>query len=176
MSILRRLMQIVVITVSFAGCSTLPKHGWDGKGQGSFVFSYRFIGGTHEHRSVLQEAMAKWSEVVEVGFVELSSNSEKPNIVFKWESLDGPGEMHARTAFSYNNVYVTFDLDEPWRNYPEDAFLHMALHELGHVLGLMHHSMPGSIMYVDPYVDVYHPMNQLTQEDMKNIRVLYRAR
>ncbi|GLT57788.1 hypothetical protein SLA2020_307370 [Shorea laevis] len=86
--------------------------------------------------------------------------------------FDGPGGTLAH-AFAPTNGRFHYDADEAWSvGVAQDAF-HLetvALHEIGHLLGLGHSSVEGAIMFpsIPPGVS-----RGLHQDDVQGIRALY---
>lgn len=71
---------------------------------------------------------------------------------------------------------IHFDDDEKWEissNYSEDGtdFFSVAVHELGHSLGLSHSTIPTSIMF--PYYKGYTSGFQLDYDDLLGLYDLY---
>mmetsp|Transcript_7945 Transcript_7945/g.17639 ORF Transcript_7945/g.17639 Transcript_7945/m.17639 type:complete len:807 (+) Transcript_7945:107-2527(+) len=112
----------------------------------------------------LSQAFAQWGEALGLNFIGLDeSSSEAAHITIAFSTLgsddtvfDGPGGSLANATPSA----ITFDADERWElssaRHPHRAFmdwddqyftlLPVALHEIGHVLGLGHSADPIDVM------------------------------
>lgn len=163
--------------------------GWDGPGLGgaSLSFWYGNLTPVLPAEAVageIQRALASWSEVVNVDFHQVNTfgNSNGIDISFASGShgdgtpFDGPGRVIAHTFYPPPNPEsiagdLHFDLSETWRIGADIDLYSVALHELGHALGLGHSDDPNSVMY--PY---YRKASQLQQPDIDAIRTLYASR
>ena len=68
------------------------------------------------------------------------------------------------------NVYFNGDLLNTTQNGQTIDLVSVALHELGHVLGLAHNNNSSSLMYAKI---AYGELKMPTQEDLQNVRNLY---
>lgn len=140
---------------------------------------------TQAHQAV-REAVEAWDAV---SGLTLSEVKEGGDIVIAWESgdhgdrnpFDGPGGLVAHAAYPYGNGRyaldgdVHFDNAENWvvserpAPYPREIHLKtVAMHEVGHALGLPHAAKPTSLMW-----PVYSGVRQITTGDIAAVQVLY---
>ena len=164
--------------------------GWEGAGQNRASLTYSFQGGVPSRLAEaqvyaeIQKAMAEWSGVVQVDFQRTNNTAAAKNINILFGArdhgdpypFDGPGKVLAHTFYPAppNPEPVAgdlhFDNDEGWNLGADIDVFSVALHELGHALGLGHSDVPNAVMY--PY---YRRATGLTPEDIGAIRLLYAA-
>ncbi len=161
--------------------------GWDGPGLGSAQIRYVFGPLTTQQpwdsvKAEIRRALDEWSRVANVAFVPgtNAAGSKTINILFATGNhgdgfpFDGPSNVLAHTFYPAppNPEPLAgdmhFDDAERWRIQSDIDLYSVALHELGHALGLAHSDKPGSVMY--PY---YRMATNLTAEDVGAILTLY---
>jgi hypothetical protein len=164
--------------------------GWAGPGHGAANVGYFFGQGPSrlpaaQAQAEILRALGEWAKYVQVTFSPAASASAEHTIAILFAArshgdpypFDGPGHVLAHTFFpSPPNPEpiagdMHFDDDESWAVGADVDVFSVALHELGHALGLGHSDQPGSVMY--PY---YSRATALTSEDIDAIRRLYAAR
>ncbi len=120
------------------------------------------------YQTQIADALAAWSQVANLTFVEVPSGGD---LHFVGGAIDGPGYVGANATYpdaSYNRV--RFDSGNNWYINPDDNNIReIALHEIGHTLGLLH--PPGVIARMDH--NVSHAYNGLLPNDVAGIQAIY---
>ena len=161
--------------------------GWSGDSTGRVTLQYHFGQpsaklASDQARAEIERALKEWARHAKLNFVPGSSAATSRTIDFLFASgahgdpypFDGPGKTLAHTFYpSPPNPEplagdVHFDDDENWRIGADTDLYSVALHELGHSLGLGHSDLPGTVMY--PF---YRRAETLTPEDERAIQELY---
>lgn len=178
-----------------ASAYTTVGDGWDGPGLGGASLTYYFGSMTPDLpalsvKSTLVSAMSQWSSVANLTFSETFTASliKSIDIAFVTGShgdgypFDGPGGVLAHAFYpSLPNPEpiagdLHFDDAEIWEignGLGSLAFdlMWVAVHELGHSLGLGHSANPLAVMY--PFVSASTVYGGLHADDISGILALY---
>jgi hypothetical protein len=165
-------------------------HGWDLDADHAAHLGYVFGSLTTKVpastiQSEILRAMNAWSAIANVIFEPASSATASKTVLVKFASgshgdsypFDGPGGMLAHTFYPVplNSESIAgdvhLDADENWHAGGDIDIYSVALHELGHAIGLGHSDKPGDVMY--PY---YRRGMQLSSNDTGAAQALYGAR
>ncbi|KAF2308625.1 hypothetical protein GH714_011490 [Hevea brasiliensis] len=133
-----------------------------------------------DFRSAFAQAFQSWEGASQFKFKEASAD-EKANIVIWFYSgdhgdglpFDGPGRVLAHSFFPQDGR-SHYDADESWSTNPDMNHMDLesvALHELGHVLGLAHSQDPNAVMHSGIAAGTI--KRDLTQDDIEGIQALY---
>ncbi|KAJ9175377.1 hypothetical protein P3X46_013940 [Hevea brasiliensis] len=146
---------------------------------------YRFrssvqVPGAENFRSICAQAFQRWAQVTHFTFEEVAANSEAEIEIGFHRRFHGDGSpFDGRSgtlahATAPTNGRCHFDGDEIWSANPgpnEVDLESVAVHEIGHLLGLDHSEDPNAIMYSTFSYGI--TKRDLSTDDVQGIRTLY---
>jgi hypothetical protein len=119
---------------------------------------------TDDFRLLVRKAFDRWESVADIDFVE-AADSPQSDIRVGFDSIDGPSNTLAEAHYRYyrpkageefgslSQAYIRFDNAEGWGFQGPDlvsgsgaGFYPVALHEIGHTIGLAHVTGEGVLM------------------------------
>jgi predicted Zn-dependent protease len=161
---------------------------WYYSGTSSAVFAQQLASGYAApdlFPAEIRAAFSRWDDFGGIRFQEVSS-AAAANVVIGWSNIDGPYNVLAQASYSYWTtthlfappVYITFDSSESYNpssgserlSSGTGTFYAIALHEIGHAIGIDHYSGGQAIM--NPYIS---SLNDLTASDIAAVQALYGA-
>ncbi|WP_299406761.1 matrixin family metalloprotease [Acaryochloris sp. IP29b_bin.148] len=153
---------------------------------------YAFDNGTdqvagNQEFGPIRAAINTWMEAVEVDFIEVGPG-DSPDVLIGWRTANDPdysmiGSVVAHADFPpdcsvvANNLPKPIHFDDTEHNWvigavPSGLDIEtVALHEIGHILGLAHSSEMDAVMA--PFVRFNSTKRELTNDDIKGVRQLY---
>ncbi|KAL5722481.1 hypothetical protein ACHQM5_005997 [Ranunculus cassubicifolius] len=132
-------------------------------------------------RSVVSQAFAKWEAVSQFTFTEATGSDSDIEIGFQKRDhgdnapFSGTGDVLAH-AYPPTIGVFHYDADESWSTNPDSSrnefdLESIAVHEIGHLLGLGHSEFSDAVMWGS--YDAGATRRELTQDDIQGIRTLY---
>jgi hypothetical protein len=163
--------------------------GWDGPGLNAATLNYVFQQVTAQlpagvPQSEILRAMAEWAKVIQITWQPGTGSLGDRTVNIFWATgdhgdgfpFDGPGGVVAHTFYPAppNPEPLAGDLHlddaESWHVGTQVDVFSVALHELGHALGLGHSDNPNDVMY--PYLKL---VSTLADGDKTAILSMYAA-
>lgn len=163
--------------------------GWDGAGEGQAELTYYIANHPSsltqaETEQAIETALDAWSSVANIKFTQTDQPGLKDSLDFSFSSIDGVSRTLAQSYYpdDVNSSRlagdVQFDSAENWEvgnSEGSQAFdlTYVAVHEIGHALGLDHSDEAGSVM--DDYATTNTVFSGLSNSDIAEILELYAA-
>ncbi|CAI0414477.1 unnamed protein product [Linum tenue] len=132
-------------------------------------------------KAAVDKALQSWKNVTEFTFDYVASTTAPADLKISFFSRDhGDGDPfegpdgHTAHAFEPRYGEVHYNADYKWSNYPSPKEMDLqsiAVHEIGHALGLRHSDNQAAIMY--PYLNLGQVKRALQRADIDGIRELY---
>ena len=149
------------------------------------------IAGTDEFQAV-RNAFQTWAAVIPFTFTEVNSN-QNPDVLIDWRPANDPdlsmiGGIVAHSDYPpgcsvvvpQNSLPLPIHFDDSENSWAIGSVAGaldvetVALHEIGHILGLDHSTVPGSVMW--PSMGLNTIFRVLTQDDIDGVQACYGRR
>ncbi len=126
------------------------------------------------YQADIRRAFDTWEKVAGIDFVE-STDSPSVGIRLGWDAIDGPSQVVGEARYqgisdsnfntgaprySITEAEIRFDTDEDWSTgastpFNSVSFYSVALHEIGHAIGLDHSDDISTVMYPGTRISRY---------------------
>ena len=178
------------------GIEFLTKCCWPRRNE-TLALKFAFNNGTNDiagaaEFQAVRNAFQTWAAVIPFTFTEVNAN-QNPDVLIDWRPANDPdrsmvGGVIAHSDFPpgcsvvvpQNSLPLPLHFDDSENTWAIGAVAgaydveSVGLHEIGHILGLQHSTVPGAVMW--PSISSNTILNALTQDDISGVQSCYGRR
>jgi matrix metalloproteinase-27 len=143
--------------------------------------------GADKTKRIISDAFARWDALIPIEIYQVEIMTQevhvdieiefRPRDFFPSDRILGRAFLPPEPTSSETEIELAGDVDfntvRPWR---ESLFMHTALHEFGHALGLTHSMDQESVMFYMAPGDEEKLLRELQPDDVQRIQELYGKR